>query len=355
MRSKINHLILTSFFILGYFLSANAADLLTQEESLWLKSRNNTIIFLPQKNNPPFSYQSSSTFNQGLAVDFINLIAEKVDAKIEYLPSRFLPQLLDEAKDGKGDVVSLSITEDRSENFYFTDSYITIPAVVVVRNDYKKKSATLNEFSGMKVAIKEDSAVYEFVRENFPTVIIEGMTDDEISLQQLILGEVNAVVMDVASLSYYLSKQVLNSVRVVGNVGFDYTPAFAVSKDDKILQSILDKGLSQISKSDRQLLIDKWVNLNAADKKLFADSEKVFGGNFLYNIIFAILIGIVFVLIIKRHHFGNRFSYSRKKRLNEDLQEEISELNYASKAIAHELEDIKNLEKDIQEKIKKLD
>jgi hypothetical protein len=45
----------------------------------------------------------------------------------------------------------------------------------------------------------------------------------------------------------------------------------------------------------------------------------------------------------------------KKKKLMDDIAEEIDEIDYASKSIASELQDIKNLEKDIQEKIKKLD
>ena len=181
------------------------SDILTPQENLWLKSRNNTIIVYPEKNLPPYSYQNASRTPQGLSIDYIELVAKKVGAKVEYLPARPLYQILDDIKqDGKGDVVtSLSENKERGDFLYFSDIYITSPAVIVVRKDLDKRSdMTLSDLTGKKVAIGDQYAVEDFVRVNNPRVVIESVTDDELGLQKLVLGEVNAVIIDVTSLSY---------------------------------------------------------------------------------------------------------------------------------------------------------
>lgn len=268
MNKKNSNLIFSFLCALALVFSLTpyksfAQELLTPEETLWLQSRNNTLVVYPEKGFPPFSYQSSSGTPQGLSIDYIELIAEKIGAKIEYLPARSRFQILEDIKNGKGDLITaIASTKEKETSLYFTDNYITISTVIVVRKDFnEKKVLTVADLTGKKVAVGEGYALAEFLNKNYPRIILEKVTDDEVGLQQLVLGEVDVAVMDIASLSFYLSKQVLSSVKIVGSVGFDYNLGFAVPKDKEILQAILDKGLSQISKTDREILNEKWISV----------------------------------------------------------------------------------------------
>ncbi len=321
----------------------NTADtILSKEEILWLESRNNTIVVYPEKNFPPYSYQNSAGTPQGLSIDYIELIAEKIGANISYLPARSRSQILDDVKQvKKGDVItSLTDTKEREDILYFTDTYVSSPAVIVIRKDLDKgDTLTISDLTGKKIAIGKDYAVEEFIRTNNPRVVIESVVDDESGLQQVVLGEVDAAIMDITSLSYYLSKQVLNSVKVVGSTGFEYKLAFAVPKDKEILQSILDKGLSQISTNDRKILVDKWVIMPNEIKEenplaLYAQSN-------LDTIILYVLIVIVIILLLKKK--SRNFLLNRKRKV--DVVNELKE----------ELQDIEILEEDIKEKIKNID
>ncbi len=333
------------------------SPILDPQENLWLSSRNNTIVVYPEKNFPPYSYQNSAGTPQGLSIDYIELIAQKIGAKIEYLPARSISQILDDAKQNKkGDViVSLTDTKERQEFLYFSDTYLTSAAVIVVRKDLDKGSTlTLSDLTGKKVAIGSKYAVEEFVRTNNPRIVIESVVDDESGLQQVVLGEVDAAIMDITSLSYYLSKQVLNSVKVVGNTGFEYKLAFAVPKDKEILQSILDKGLQQISTNDRQILTEKWIiipnevkNTNPFLSYIYENSSVV---------ILYVLLGFIIVILLIRRKRGHFFSgYHKKTSEIGELKEEMAELEDTSKSLMEELNDVKTLEQDIKEKIKDIE
>jgi ABC-type amino acid transport substrate-binding protein len=341
-------------------LVGNAVNsILSPEETLWLKSRNDTIVVYPEKNSPPYSYQNSSGTPQGLSIDYIDLIAEKIGAKIQYLPARSRSQILDDVRQNKkGDVVtSLTDTKEREDILYFSDTYVTTPAVIVVRKDLDKgKTLALSDLTGKKVAIGDQYAVEEFVRINNPRIVIESVVDDESGLQQVVLGEVDAAIMDITSLSFYLSKQVLNSVKVVGNTGFEYKLSFAVPKDKEILQSILDKGLQQISTNDRQILIDKWVVLPNEKKSNNSFLTNIYDNTnvlMLYILLCLVIVIIILVLRRKREYFLSK--YNRKKNAINNLQEEIIELEDTSKGLMEELQTVKNLEQDIKEKIKNIE
>jgi hypothetical protein len=213
---------------------------------------------------------------------------------------------------------------------------------------------TLADLTGKKVAIGSKYAVEDFVRTNNPRVVIESVTDDELGLQQVVLGEVDAAIIDVTSLSYYLSKQVLNSVKIVGSTGFEYKLSFAVPKDKEILQSIIDKGLQQISTDDRKVITEKWVVVPSEIKS--ASSFVPYVKSNLSTIILYILLCFIIIILLLRQKHGH-FSLRRHAKLDavEELKEEIIELEDTSKGLMYELNEVKALEENIKEKIKKIE
>jgi ABC-type amino acid transport substrate-binding protein len=345
------------FFVLASSAFAQARDILSADEMLWLESRNNIIVVYPEQNNPPYSYQSPAGNIQGLSIDYIELIAEKVGAKIQYLTPRARSQINTEIASGKGDIAFFTPDAALGGSLIFTESYVTVPVVIVVRKDVDKRNGlTLNDFNGKRVAMIDGSIIENYVNKNYPRVVREGVTDDEVGLQQVVLGEVDAAVMDVASLSFYLSKQVLSSVKIVGNVGLDYKPAFAMTKNKTFLQSILEKGLSQISVNDRNLLIDKWVALPGETKVDDASLWVILKNNLGTATVYGLLIvGVITILVLLLTHKSHRDRYFRKVHDVNELKAEFSELEGESQELSSELEKVKAEEEKLKEKIKMLE
>ena len=118
---------------------------------------------------------------------------------------------------------------------------------------------TLDNFNNKSVAVVAGSAVNAYIKQNFPRVITEEVVDNELALQKVALNEVDATVLNSASLSYLLSKQSMRSIKVVGSLPFDSKMAFTVSKGKTLLNSILVKGLGHITAREHQAIIDKWI------------------------------------------------------------------------------------------------
>lgn len=333
---------------------AKEGDFLSAEETLWLENRNNTVIVYPEKGAPPFSYQTASGIPQGLSIDYLELIAEKIGFKLEYLPARSKVQILEDIKNGKGDVVpNLAQTKDREEFFYFTEDYLSVSTVIVVRKDYnEKKNLEINDLYGKKVAVGAGYAVTEFLHKNYPRIILEKVTDDEVALQQVVLGEVEAAVMDIASLSFYMSKQVLSSVKVVGNAGYEYKLAFAVPKDKQILQSILDKGLMQVSQAEREMFNEKWIVVPGESKKegkgLEATFDNLFSTYGLITLLVASLIIIIFFLLRAQH---NRAKFFHQAHDISELKEDLEHLEQVNELLSEELENVQKQGEKIRAKL----
>ncbi len=357
---KKSKLILIFSFLLAVVavpVWAQTRDLLTPAESLWLKERNNVIVVYPEQNNPPYSYQSPALNIQGLSIDYIELIAEKIGAKVQYLTPRSRGQINTDIKNGKGDVAFFTPDITSQDNgLIFTESYATVPVVIVVRKDADKRNGlTLNDFNGKQVAMIQGSSIENYVNTNYPRVVREDVTDDEVGLQQVVLGEADAAVMDVASLSFYLSKQVLSSVKIVGNTGMDYKPAFAMTKDKVVLQSILEKGLSQITSNDRGLLNDKWIVVPGDSQRDETSFSTIIQKNISMVTLYAIFgIGILAILVLLLTRKSHRDRYFEKVHTVDELKKEFSDLEGESNILTHELLQVKEEEEKLKEKIQNL-
>lgn len=347
------------FLLLVFFAIPSAVHaqsrLLTAEENAWLDSRNDTIVVYPEKNNPPYSYQTAGGAIQGLSVDYIERIAKTIGANIEYLTPRSRTQVLEDAQQGKGDVLlGLSASDELEQQFLFTESFATVPVVIVARKDIESRvDMALGDFAGKRIVVVSRSGVEGFIRQNFPRIIVEGVSDDEVGLQKVVLGEVDAAAIDAASLSFLLSKQVLTSVKVVGNTGYDYHLSYAVPKSKSTLQTILEKGMAAISPTERQELIDRWITVpreqDSAAQTLFQELQTNSGVVILYTLFGLSVIGIV-LLVFRRHASAGLSDHGEKTKLNE-LQSEVTQLEHANKILVEEIEAVRALEESIEKKL----
>lgn len=342
------------------------ATILAPDQSEWLQKHKNTLVVRPEKNYPPFSFISSnsSTKPKGLAVDYLELIARKIGAQPTYLEPRSRAMILEDLKSGKeGIALALTESDERSSYLYFSEPFITLPAIIIVRKDYKhsSKELTLGDFNAKQVSITEGSAVSKYIADNYPRIIIESVTDDEVGLQKLLLGEVDAAVMNLASLSYYTSKDMLSYVTVAGQTGFEYKLAFAVPKSMPDLQVILNAGLKDITPTEKEIIKDRWITFPSQqnDKKsmifpfLSVGAPLWIGISISAGVIILILL-IIIIIHNRRHHHLHIASVERansKKQKLSELTKELEELESANSVLGENMEEIKALERSIQEKI----
>jgi ABC-type amino acid transport substrate-binding protein len=342
------------------------ASVLAPNQATWLTKHENTIIVRPEQNYPPFVFVSSrpSIKPKGLAVDYIELVARKVGAQETYLEAKPRSVIVSEIKSGKeGIILALSETDENSNYLYFSEPFITLPAVIVTRKDFKptEKELSLADFNAKQVAVTEGYGAMDYVKNNYQRIIIEPVSDDEVGLQKLLLGEVDAAVMDLASLSYYTSNDMLSYVRVAGQTGFEYKLSFAVPKSMPDLQVILNAGLKEITPSERAIIKDRWItfqskqeNLNKSSFTNFSVGTPLWIGISVGATIIILILLFIIIFHNRRHHKYHVASLSRsheKEKKVSHLTRQLEELENANSVLGENVEEIKNLEKAIQEKI----
>ena len=355
--------------VILFFTSTVFADqvLLSPEQNAWLDQHKRTIVVQPQESNPPYVFSGSGTAKEikGFSVEYLQAIAKKLNITIKFTDPAPLDQVFGSARERAGGIIlSVTPTAEREQYLYFTDSYYETSAVVAVRKDFKstKTVGTLADFSDKKVAVGNGYAVQGYIKANYPNVNIISVPDDQTGLQKLLLGDVDAVVMDFGSLSYYTTNDVLSYVKVFGRTGFEYKHSIAVPKSSPELVLILNQGLKSISDAERQVIVNKWLQITipeSIDKDRDVQSNTV--STLSLWLIFAgfvifIIATIVIVLLLRRRGVRySRTSLHKSREVASEVKDELEELKLAREALKGDMEQIAALEKDIEKKIGDID
>jgi PAS domain S-box-containing protein len=234
---------------------------LTAEESTWLDTHAGQLRVAPEGNYPPFSYDESGAWH-GISAEIAQLLQNRLGSRFKILPAQNLDVILTNVQLGHAEIVtSLKETPARSRYLSFTQAYISVPTAIIVKAGFAGGNWP-NSFVGKRVAVGKGYGVQNFLESNFPEVTLTLVPDDLDGMRKLSFGEVDAVIMDVASASFFIEREKISNLRIYEAFPYSYDLAFGVRKDLPILRNILAKTLVSIPEHDRQVVFDKWITLN---------------------------------------------------------------------------------------------
>lgn len=232
----------------------------TAEEIAWLDAHAGQLRVAPEANYPPFSFIESGAW-QGLSADMIRLLQGRIGTQFQILPAQNLDQILsNEQFIGAEIVTSLRQTDERSRYLHFTQPYVSVPTAIIVKADFKGGHWPA-AFVGKRVAVGKGYGVQKFLETRFPEVALILVPDDLDGMRKLSFGEVDAVIMDVASASFFIEREKITNLRMLSAFDYSYDLSFGVRKDLPILRDILSKSLASLSEDDKQAVFEKWISI----------------------------------------------------------------------------------------------
>jgi polar amino acid transport system substrate-binding protein len=246
---------------------------LTPEEKRWIHD-NPTVLVGDEADWPPFIYDDARGENQGITVDYLNLIANKTGLLFEFTAPESYAQLQTALERGELDLISAAYyTKTRAQYSLPTPAYIMVKDYVYVRENTDFRE--LNDLSGYKLAIPEGYATIEIIRESNPDIqIIE--TDSIYSAIEMVLaGDVDATMDAQSVIDFYITENVLSGLRSFPS-NLSHNPLRMLVDDDKpVLHQIIKKALNSISRSERLAIISRWLqpDIHADASVAVADAE----------------------------------------------------------------------------------
>lgn len=227
---------------------------------LWATTAQAQVVrFAPEKDYAPFVSSDPSGRAQGLSIDVLELLQPHLGVQVQTLPPDNLSNILQAARRGEVDLISsLRPTPERAEFLAFTEPYVKVPAVLVVKQGAAPPN--LKDLIDRPVAVGKGYAVEGFVRANYPQIRWVSVPDDVTALRGLMKGDFDGVVADVASVSDATRLRGIQGVQVVEALPFEYELSFAYRKELTALGGALNAGLKELTPATRQVLLRRWID-----------------------------------------------------------------------------------------------
>lgn len=176
----------------------------------------------------PFEFLDTETGEMvGFDIDLINEIADRVGFEIDLEVVEF-DGIVSGMGTGRYDIgiAGMTITEDRAENFDFSDPYYDAGLILAVRAD-EDEIDSIDDVDGRPVATRAATTSETYLQDNTDA---EVRTFPEIvnAYQDLVAGRVDAVIYDVPNVLYYIENEAIGEMKAVGDTltGEQYGIAF---------------------------------------------------------------------------------------------------------------------------------
>ncbi|GLI56615.1 hypothetical protein PM10SUCC1_21290 [Propionigenium maris DSM 9537] len=247
---------------------------LTDEEVRWIEE-NPVIRVHNEMNWAPFNFNEGGV-PKGFSIEFMDRVAENVGLKVEYVSGPTWSEFLEMIRSGEIDVMlNIVKTPERQTYLRYTQPYVKNPNVILSMRGREYRS--LEELEGKTVSVLRGFYQEEILRAEYPNINLH-LTDDLLdSIKAVIYGEADATLGELSPLNYLVRTNFISGVTISGELklkGHDIDDLFiATHKDNRILASILDKGITQVTVEERNRLMDKWMAVGTEKGLELTDEE----------------------------------------------------------------------------------
>ena len=244
----------------------------------------------------------------GISADFIKLIENKINTKIELIPTKSWSESLELGKKRLCDIFSLIMpTEDRKLFLDFTKPYLEIPVVVAskLNNPFVN---TISDLKGKQLAIVKDYAYANILKYKYPYLNIIEVENIEEGLEKIQNDEVYGFIGSLGTVGYHIQKEYIGQLKISGKFEETWSLSIGTRNDIPQLKSIFEKAINSIENTKKQAILNNWISVNY---------ERGFDYNLLFKIIALIFIILFLVFLIYRQVL--------LKKLNENLRKKVAD------------------------------
>ncbi len=314
---------LQRYWFEGSLNKINNIDLSTKEIN-YLKE-NKIIKMCNNPNIPPFEFAQDGDMGQmnGIAIDTIEILEKRLNIKFKNVATKNWTESQQFLKDKKCDILPFAIkNKERLKYTNFTKPYLSLPLAIFTQKN-KNIVNGLDDLVGKTMSTKKGSSMIPILKSKYNDIKIEETFSVLESLQAVNNGKVYYTISNIPTVSYYMSKTILDNLQISGYINITAKASIAVRNDDKILLNILDKGLETITKEESAQIFKKWVGTTL--EKAIVDYT------IIWNILIIVTIIILFFLyrqyILRKSNKNLQLSVDIKtlelKTINENLKDEI--------------------------------
>jgi len=209
----------------------------------------------------PLEFIDSAGRRQGVTVDLLEHIEGITGLHFEFSSEATWSEGFAALGQGGYDMASSIVsTPSRREYLDFTKPYITLPNMIFggLESTYV---SDLHMLAGKRVLAIAGYAINEFLGHDHPEISLTLVPDAEAGVAILARGGADYFISDVASVGYYIQRNAVSTIKVVGETPYLYQMAMAVRKDRAPLASILVKALDSLPEEEMRAIRQRWFTI----------------------------------------------------------------------------------------------
>ena len=283
--SHTEHRQIRSAWLPEAVVEAGPADSLTLSaiEKEWLR-QHGPLRVAYRENWPPFEFTENGSA-RGLVPDLVQRMGDNLGSRLEKRTVSDWTEAERMLLNGDIDILpALPRTPRREEDFLFTRTYLTLPIVVVIRED-GRFIGDLRELREERVGVVSQHAAHDYLLINHPDLNIYPVNTVQDGLLGLSNGDLDVMVTHIPGVSYTVAELGLSNLRITSITPYEYEFRMAVNRNRSELVRILNKGLGNIGTAEKDEIYNRWVYLDLAQEEDYTAIKRV------------VLIAVVVVLI----------------------------------------------------------
>ncbi|WP_235115893.1 basic amino acid ABC transporter substrate-binding protein [Desmonostoc muscorum] len=207
----------------------------------------------------PFEIQTASGKLEGFDIDLMRAIAQVAlfTVKFENLPFDGMISAL-QAKRVDAAISGITITAERLKTIAFSRPYFKAGLAIATRQD-NQNIKDFNSLQGKKIAVQIGSTGADFAK-TIPNAKISTFNSGPEFFQDLLNGNVDAVVSDAFATLYAIKNGKLKGIKVVADLLTEEYYGIATPKDSPHLDAINKAIATLLSNGTYKQIYQKWFN-----------------------------------------------------------------------------------------------
>ena len=233
---------------------------LTNKETEYLNSKDEITMCI-NPNMLPFEELDKNGKHQGISADIMKLVSNNLNKPITLIPTNTWNDSIKSLENKKCDFISMMInTSKNKQNISFTTPYINESLVVATQ----EKEFFIQDSSELKdktLALVKNSVFIKILKEKYPHIKIVQVNSILEGLKKVQNGQIFAYIDALPSIAYSIQKNALLDLKIAGRLEFDVNFSVATRKNEKLLNSIMNKALKNIEKEQLRTIVGKWISI----------------------------------------------------------------------------------------------
>ena len=244
---------------------AHDHQLLNQEEYDWLSQLSRPLVVGTERNYHPYSFTNAAGEFDGVAGDYMRLVAERLDLEWEVRTYATFAEVLEAARNREIDMVAVLVAAPERRTFFdFTQPVFQTRDRIFTREEFQG-TLTLDDLDDFDVGVVDGYALQAILAADYPAINVVPQPNEPDGLLALSLGQIDAFVSEIGTSTYYIQRDAITNLRVAGEVDFVDDQTFGTRNDWPVLNQVVGKALASITPAEHEEIQRRWINISGVD------------------------------------------------------------------------------------------